>query len=342
MNMEFERKLIIPMEVKKMYPLSSEMSELIHNRDMEIKSIFSGKSDKKLLIIGPCSADSEDSVIDYVCRLGKIQEAVCDKLIIIPRVYTNKPRTSGSGYKGLLHQPDPDKKPDVFKGITATRELHIRAVSESGLSCADELLYPENYRYLDDLLGYVTVGARSVDNQQHRLTASGIDVPVGMKNPLSGDLSIMLNAVSASQQSHSFIYRGWAVHSHGNPYSHCILRGYTDSKAGLCSNYEKADVLKLMELYKGFNLENPSVIIDVNHANSGKDPFRQPEIIDEILAYCKDDKSLNGFIKGFMVESYIEDGAQKIGDGIYGKSITDPCLGWDKTEKLILNLAEKL
>jgi 3-deoxy-7-phosphoheptulonate synthase len=342
MNMIFEKKLTIPMEVKKMYPLTETMKENIDRRDKELKKIFSGEDKRKVLIIGPCSADNEDSVIDYVSRLCKVQEDVKDKLFIVPRIYTNKPRTTGEGYKGLVHQPDPEKKPDIFKGIIATRELHMRAVKETGFSCADEMLYPGNYRYLDDLLAYVAVGARSVENQEHRLTASGIDVPVGMKNPTSGVLSVMFNAIYAAQHHHSFIYRGWAVHSQGNPYAHAILRGYSTKQGTSVPNYHYEDLVRLKEFYDERGLKNQAVIIDTNHANSGKDPFEQPRIIEEVLHSCRYNKDIEELVKGFMVESYIEDGNQKVGGGCYGKSITDACLGWDKTEKLIYEMAERL
>ena len=342
MNMDFERKLTIPMEVKDMYPLSDEIKEIVSKRDIELKKILSGEDDRMIMIIGPCSADSEDSVIDYLHRLKKIEEKVREKLFIIPRVFTNKPRTTGLGYKGLLHQPDPNKKPDLFKGIIATRELHRRAIEESGLTCADEMLYPENFKYVDDLIGYVSVGARSVEDQQHRLTASGIDVPVGMKNPTGGNFKSMLNAIKAAQNEHSFIYRGWAAHSRGNLYAHAILRGYTDFDGNCIQNYSYDNLCKLYEMYSETDLMNKSVIVDTNHANSGKDPFKQPNIIMDVLESRKKSADIKELVKGFMVESYIEDGCQKVGDGIYGKSITDPCLGIEKTESLLLNLADEL
>lgn len=342
MNMDFERKLAIPMEVKEMYPVDGKTSEIIETKRVQLNNIFAGKDDKLILIIGPCSADNEDSVIDYISRLTNIQEKVKDKIFIVPRIYTNKPRTTGAGYKGLLHQPDPTAKPDMFKGIIATRELHMRAVKETGFACADEMLYPENYKYLDDLLGYVAVGARSVEDQQHRLTASGIEVPVGMKNPTSGDYSVMMNAILAAQNKHTFIYRGWEVHSQGNPYTHAILRGYTDNQGKSLPNYHYEDVVRLCDAYDKMELTNPAVIIDTNHANSGKNPLEQPRIINEVITYCKTNDRVKKLVKGFMVESYIEDGCQKIGEGVYGKSITDPCLGWEKTERMILDIADKL
>lgn len=340
MNVEFEKKLTIPMEVKKMFPLSDEMREIIEDRRAQIKQILSGEDKRLLLIIGPCSADNEDSVLDYISRLRDLQEKVKKKILIVPRVFTNKPRTTGDGYKGLLHQPDPSEKPDLFKGIIATRDIHMRVVRETGFATADEMLYPENYRYLDDILGYVTVGARSVENQQHRLVASGLEVPCGMKNPTGGDLSVMMNAIHAAQHKHSFLYRGWAVHSYGNPYAHAVLRGFTNSKGRSVPNYHYEDVMNVIELYQGSGLENPGVIIDTNHANSGKNPFEQPRIIREVMNYRKHNPDLTSFIKGFLVESYIEDGAQKIGEGVYGKSITDACLGWDKSKDMILELSE--
>lgn len=340
MNVDFEKKLTIPMEVKKMFPLTDDMRDVIEDRRAQIKNIISGDDKRLLLIIGPCSADNEDSVLDYIGRLKCIQEKVKKKILIVPRVFTNKPRTTGDGYKGLLHQPDPSEKPDLFKGIIATRDIHMRVVKETGFATADEMLYPENYRYLDDILGYVTVGARSVENQQHRLVASGLEVPCGMKNPTGGDLTIMINAIHAAQHRHSFLYRGWAVHSYGNPYAHAVLRGYTNNRGRSAPNYHYEDVMNVIELYAGSGLSNPGVIIDTNHANSGKNPFEQPRIAREVMEYRRHNPEMTGFIKGFLVESYIEDGAQKIGEGIYGKSITDACLGWSKTEELIGELSE--
>ncbi len=338
--MDFERKLSIPQEVKELYPITAKTAEIVDKTTMELKNIFSGKSDKIVLIIGPCSADNEDSVIDYISRLRPVADKVQDKILIIPRIYTNKPRTTGAGYKGLLHQPDPNQKPDLFKGIVATRELHMRAIQETGFACADEMLYPENHKYLDDILAYVAVGARSVENQQHRLTASGIEVPVGMKNPTSGMISVMLNAIYAAQHKHTFIYRGWECHSQGNPYAHAILRGYSNKHGQSMPNYHYEDLKLLCQEYAKQELENPAVIIDTNHANSGKDPFQQPRIIKDVMSSVKFDPEVKKLVKGFMVESYIEDGCQKIGEGVYGKSITDPCLGWEKTEKMIYELAE--
>ena len=342
MNMEFERKLTIPMHTKQMYPASASVAAAVTRGREAVCAVFEGRSDRLLLIVGPCSADNPDSVLDYMLRLRKLQEQVKDKILIVPRVYTNKPRTTTEGYKGLLHQPDSTEKPDLFKGIIAVRELHLRAVRETGFVCADELLYPENYRYIDDLLGYVTVGARSVENQQHRLTASGIEVPVGMKNPTSGDLQVMLNAVSAAQHPHSFLYRGWAVHSQGNPHSHAILRGYRELGGGNVPNYHKADLCRLLELYQRMELRFPALIVDANHDNSGKDPFLQPAIVHEVLQSCREEPELRRLLKGFMIESYLEDGCQRPEEQIYGKSITDSCLGWEKTERLICEIAEDL
>ena len=347
MNMDFTRKLTIPMETKEMYPVTPEVERTVEDGRVALMRIFSGEDDRLVLIIGPCSADREDSVLDYISRLKPVAEEVQDKLMIVPRIYTNKPRTTGEGYKGLVHQPDPEAAPDLFKGIIATRELHMRAVKEYGFVCADEMLYPENYKYLDDLLGYVAVGARSVEDQQHRLTASAIEVPVGMKNPTSGDLNVMMNAIQAAQHAHDFIYRGWEGHSHGNPYAHAILRGYVNRQAVTHPNYHYEDILYLGELYAkaeaaGNPLANPGVVIDCNHCNSGKNPFQQPRIVAEVLAARRWDASVRRLVRGFMVESYIEDGNQPVGGGVYGKSITDACLGWDKSRDLIYQLAEEL
>ena len=342
MNMDFKRKLPIPVETKEMYPLTAEMADRVEKTVAELKAIFSGQSDRIVLIIGPCSADNEDSVIDYISRLVPVQEKVKEKILIVPRIYTNKARTTGEGYKGLVHQPDPNARPDLFKGIIATRELHMRAVKETGFVCADEMLYPENHKYLDDLLGYVAVGARSVEDQEHRLTASAIDCPVGMKNPTSGDLTVMMNAILAAQHQHDFIYRGWEGHSFGNPYAHAILRGYVDQRGVSYPNYHYETLLHLMELYGQWELLNPALVIDCNHANSGKNPFEQPRILKEVLHSCRHESGLKKLVKGFMVESYIEDGNQPVGGDVYGKSITDACLGWEKSEQLIYETAELL
>ena len=340
MNMDFKRKLPIPMEIKAQYPFTPELESIKTKRDKEIKDIFEGTDDRFLLIIGPCSADNEDSVLDYISRLRGVQEKVSDKIFIIPRLYTNKPRTTGDGYKGMLHQPDPHKGEDMLKGVVAIRNLHIRAIKETGFTCADEMLYPENHRYLSDILSYLAVGARSVENQQHRLTASGLAIPVGMKNPTAGDLSVMMNSITAAQHSHTFIYRGWEVESHGNPLAHAILRGYINQHGQSMPNYHYEDLIRLSDAYAASGLQNPSVIVDTNHSNSGKRWQEQPRIAREVLHSCRQSEDVKKLVKGLMIESYIEDGAQKPGESVYGKSITDPCLGWEKTEQLIYELAE--
>ena len=342
MSMNFKGKLPIPKEVKERFPLTKEMAEQKAKNDEEIKKVFSGESDKFLLVIGPCSADYKDAVLDYIHRLREVQEKVQDKIFIVPRIYTNKPRTTGDGYKGMVHQPNPDKEPDMYEGIVAIRDIHMSALKETGFSCADEMLYPDNYRYLSDVLSYVAIGARSVENQQHRLAASGLEVPVGMKNPTSGDLSIMMNAITAAQHSHTFIYRGWEVTSDGNPYAHAIMRGFVDRDGHSISNYHYEDLQKLSDLYAASGLANPAAIIDVNHANSGKKYLEQIRISKDILYSINHNNDIKKLVKGLMIESYIEDGAQKIGENVYGKSITDPCLGWEKTEKLIYDIAEEL
>ena len=342
MDMKFFRKLPVPKDLKEQFPADERIVKIKQERDPEIRRIFEGKSDKLLLIIGPCSADREDAVLDYVTRLSKVQEKVKDKIMIIPRIYTNKPRTTGGGYKGLVHQPDPEKKPDMLQGIIAVRELHEKAILESGLTCADEMLYPENHRYVSDLLSYVAIGARSVEDQQHRLTASGVGIPVGMKNPTGGDLSVMMNSITAAQGQHVFLYRGWEVQSLGNPYAHALLRGYVDKHGKTYSNYHYEDLNELFELYQEYELKNPGVIIDTNHANSGKHYLEQIRIAKEVLHSCRLSKDIKGLVKGLMIESYIEDGNQPIGGGCYGKSITDPCLGWEKSERLIYEIADLL
>ncbi len=342
MRMNFQRKLPVPQEVKKEFPLTDKMVQIKADRDKEIREVFEGKSDKFILIIGPCSADHRDPVLEYISRLRKIEEQVSDKIIIIPRIYTNKPRTTGQGYKGMLHQPDPDAKPDMYKGIIAIRELHLAALRDYDFSCADEMLYPENYRYLSDLLSYVAIGARSVENQQHRLTASGIEVPVGMKNPTGGDLTVMMNAITAAQSKHTFIYRGWEVESEGNPWAHSILRGYINYAGKSTSNYHYEDLVQVSELYSKSGLVNPSVVVDTNHNNSGKKYLEQVRIAKDIVHSRNENTDIKQLVKGLMIESYLEDGAQGIGEHIYGKSITDPCLGWEKTERLILDIADKL
>ncbi len=342
MNMNFKRKLPIPMEIKEQYPITYKLEQMKEKRDKEIKDIFESKDDRFILIIGPCSADNDDSVIDYISRLRTVQDKVDDKILIIPRIYTNKPRTTGDGYKGMLHQPDPHKGEDMLKGVVAIRSLHIRAMQETGFTCADEMLYPENYRYLNDVLSYVAIGARSVENQQHRLTASGFNIPVGMKNPTGGDISVMMNSITAAQHSHTFIYRGWEVESQGNPLAHAILRGYVNKQGQSLPNYHYEDLINLAETYDKSGLANPAVIIDTNHANSGKKWMEQPRIAKEVLHSCRHSDDVKKIVKGIMIESYIEDGAQKPEECVYGKSITDPCLGWEKTEKLIYDLAEIL
>ena len=342
MNMDFYRKLAIPMEVKEMFPVTAGISRIVEKRTLELKKILDGRSDRLLLVIGPCSADNEDSVLDYISRLCPVQERVEEKIMIVPRIYTNKPRTTGDGYKGLLHQPDPTEKPDLFKGIIATRELHMRAVQETGFGCADEMLYPENHKYLDDLLVYVAVGARSVEDQQHRLTASGIEVPVGMKNPTSGDYSVMMNAILAAHHGHTFIYRGWEARSFGNPYTHAILRGYQNKHGQNQPNYHYEDLELLCDFFDRFEFPHPACIVDTNHSNSGKNPSMQPRIIREVLESRRYSPRIGKLVKGFMVESYIEPGCQKPGGGVYGQSITDPCLGWKETEEMIYKIAEML
>lgn len=339
MNMEFIHHLPTPEAIKEQFPLSGEVAALKSQRDREIEDIFTGKSDKLLLIIGPCSADNEEAVIDYIHRLRRVQEQVQEKIFIIPRIYTNKPRTLGVGYKGMLHQPDPGQKENMLKGIIAIRKMHTRAVEETGFTCADEMLYPENHPYLSDLLAYVAVGARSVEDQLHRLTASGLGIPVGMKNPTSGDISVMMNSITAAQGSYTFLYRGWEVKTGGNPFAHAILRGYVDKFGNSMPNYHYEDLQHLLESYAERSLQHPAVIVDTNHANSGKRYLEQVRISKDVMHSCKVSGDVRRLVKGLMIESYLEDGSQKIGDGCYGKSITDPCLGWDKTERLILDLA---
>ena len=342
MQMNFHRKLPIPQEVKEEYPLTERMKAEKANRDEALRAVFDGSSDKFILIIGPGSADHSEPVLEYISRLCKIEDQVKDKIIIIPRIYTNKPRTTGQGYKGMLHQPDPEAKPDMYKGLVAIRELHLSALRDYGFSCADEMLYPSNYRYLSDLLSYVAIGARSVENQEHRLVASGIEAPVGMKNPTGGDLSVMMNSIVAAQSSHTFLYRGWEVTSAGNSYAHAILRGYVDYSGRSVSNYHYEDLLRVEELYEKSNLVNPSVIVDTNHNNSGKKYLEQVRIAKDIVYSRNQNADIKRLVKGLMIESYLEDGACKPEEHIFGKSITDPCLGWEKTERLILDIAEKL
>lgn len=339
-NMQFIRKLPVPKDIKEQYPLTAELSKIKESRDAEISDVFTGRSNKMVLVIGPCSADREDAVLDYCHRLAELQEKVSDKLILIPRVYTNKPRTTGDGYKGLLHQPDPQRDSDMLEGVVAIRRLHTSVLANTGLSTADEMLYPDNYRYLSDLLSYVAVGARSVENQEHRLTSSGIAVPVGMKNPTSGDISVMLNSIMAAQHPHTFIYRGWEVKTTGNPLAHAIFRGYVNRHGENIPNYHFEELEQLYDAYAAKGLENTALIVDANHANSAKKYMEQPRICKEVLHSCRHSESIRSMVKGFMIESYLEPGNQKIGQGIYGKSITDPCIGWADTERLVLDIAE--
>ena len=342
MQMEFVKKLPTPQEVKEEYPISDRIKKIKEERDQEIMDIFAGKSDKFLMIIGPCSADNEDAVVDYMHRLVGVQEKIKDKIFIIPRVYTNKPRTTGTGYKGMLHQPDPTGNPDLRSGIIAVRSLHMRALAETGFTAADEMLYPENYSYLGDLLAYTAIGARSVENQQHRLLASGVSIPVGMKNPTGGDISVMMNSITAAQHRHAFIYRGCEVKSDGNPYAHAILRGYVNERGQSFPNYHYEDLYRLAQTYAEKQLVNPALIVDTNHSNSGKQYLEQIRIAKEVLHSMRHSEDIKKLVKGLMIESYIEDGAQKIGDNVYGRSITDPCLGWAKTERLVLDIADLL
>ena len=340
MGMDFLRKLPIPKDIKEQFPMDKKLVKIKEEKDKEIRDIFTGNDNRLALIIGPCSADNEDSVLDYISRLAAVQEKVKDKVFIIPRIYTNKPRTTGDGYKGMVHQPNPEKDSDMLEGIIAIRRLHTRAIAETGFICADEMLYPDNHRYLNDLLGYVAVGARSVENQEHRLTASGMTTPVGMKNPTSGDISVMLNSITAAQHSHTFIYRGWEVVTSGNDLAHAILRGSVDKHGKTHPNYHYEDLINLHDAYAACNLQNMGVIVDTNHSNSGKKYLEQIRIAKEVLHSCRHSDDIKSMVRGFMIESYIEDGAQKIGEGVYGKSITDPCLGWEKTERLILDIAD--
>ena len=341
MSFEFIRKLPTPTDIKRDFPVPERVAELKKERDKEIADVITGRSDKFLAIIGPCSADNEDAVLDYTLRLKKVQEKIADKVLIIPRVYTNKPRTTGTGYKGMLHQPDPEKKPDLLAGLVAIRKMHIRVMEETELMPADEMLYPENYWFLADVLSYVAVGARSVEDQQHRLTVSGMDVPAGMKNPTSGDYSVMLNSIVAAQGAHRFIYRSWEVETTGNPLSHAILRGAVNKHGEAIPNYHYEDLRLLYDKYHAKNLANPAVIVDTNHSNSNKHYEQQVRIASEVLHSRQVDPELHSMVKGLMIESYIEPGNQKIGgDHIYGKSITDACLGWDESEKLLYTIAE--
>ena len=343
MSLHFISQVPTAEEIKEMFPMRDELVQIKKARDAEIANVFTGESDKFIAIIGPCSADNEEAVLDYVTRLAKVQEKVKDKMILIPRIYTNKPRTNGSGYKGMLHQPNPEEKPNFIEGLKAIRKMHIDSIAESGLTAADEMLYTDNWDYMEDILSYVAIGARSVENQSHRLIASGIDVPVGMKNPTSGDFSVMMNSCIAGQSKHTFMTSGWEVKSDGNPLTHCILRGSLSRYGSSVPNYHYEDLIRLHEAYEKFStLRNPAVIVDANHNNSGKQWAEQPRIVKEILHSMRHSKDVAKLVKGVMIESYIEDGNQPIGAGCYGKSITDPCLGWEKSEKLLLEMADLL
>ena len=340
MSFEFIKKLPTPDEIRAEYPVPEKVRQIKAQRDAEIRKVFTGESDKFLVIIGPCSADNEEAVCDYVCRLAKVNEQVKDKLILIPRIYTNKPRTTGDGYKGIVHQPDPEKGVDFVAGLIAMRHMQIRAVEETGLTAADEMLYPENWRYVSDILSYVAIGARSVEDQQHRLTVSGFDVPAGMKNPTSGDFSVMMNSIYAAQHAHSFIYRGWEVKTTGNPAAHAVLRGATNKHGNNTPNYHYEDLVRVLEMYNKMDLVNPAVVIDANHSNSDKQFKQQIRIVKEVMHNRTINPDIRNLVKGVMIESYIEEGNQKIGEGVYGKSITDPCLGWEDSERLIHDIAD--
>ena len=342
MSFTFIRQLPSPDEIKALEPMSEEMNKIKAGRDKLIRDVITGESDKFLVIVGPCSADNEDAVCEYTNRLAKVQEKVADRLVLVPRIYTNKPRTTGEGYKGMLHQPDPEAKPDILAGILAIRHMHIRSISETGLTAADEMLYPDNWHYLSDILSYVAIGARSVENQEHRLMVSGLDIPVGMKNPTSGDFSVMLNSVVAAQSGHDFISRGWEVRTEGNPLTHTILRGAVNKHGNTIPNYHYEDIQLLLEKYEERNLQNPAVLIDANHSNSGKKYKQQIRIVKEILHSRRIDEDIRKLVKGVMIESYLVEGCQQIGTShVYGKSITDPCLGWEDTEKLLYTIAEQ-
>ncbi len=340
-NITFHRKLIIPKDLKEMFPLTEDLRIMKEGRDAIVKDIIEGRDKRMLLVIGPCSADREDAVLDYMTRMAKVQEKVIDTVFIVPRVYTNKPRTVGKGYKGILHQPDADKAPDLLKGIITIREMNLRIMRETGFSCADEILYPETYRFISDLLSYVAIGARSVEDQEHRMIASGLDIPVGMKNPTSGNLNVMLNSIVAAQNEQSFIYRNWEVSTSGNPLAHAILRGYENQNGNTFPNYHYEDIRQLLTLYETRELQNPTVIVDCNHANSGKKYLEQIRISKDVLYSRHNSEAIKHFVKGLMIESYLEDGNQSEHEHVYGKSITDACIGWDKTEKLIYDLAEQ-
>ena len=340
MSFEFVKKLPTPSEIRAQYPVPEKLAKLKEERDREIRDVITGKSNKFLVIIGPCSADNEDAVCEYVTRLAKVNEKVKDKLILIPRVYTNKPRTTGEGYKGIVHQPDPEKKPDLLAGLIAMRKMQIHAMDVSGLTAADEMLYPENWRYVSDILSYVAIGARSVEDQQHRMTVSGFDVPAGMKNPTSGDLTVMLTSVYAAQHPHTFTYRGWEVNTTGNELAHTVLRGATSKHGQNLENYHYEDLNLLLNLYNERDLKNPATIIDANHSNSAKQYEQQVRIVKEVMHSRKLNPDIHKLVKGVMVESYLVEGNQKVGDGVYGKSITDACLGWEASEQLIYDIAD--
>ena len=338
---EFKRRLPTFQAVKDMYPITDEMARKKQKTDAEVKAVISGRDERLLLIIGPCSADREDALLEYVSRLRILQDEVRDKILIVPRVYSNKPRTTGEGYKGMLHQPDPNAQPDMLKGLIAIRRLHMKVLEQTGFSTADEMLYPENHFYLLDVLSYVTVGARSVENQQHRLVSSGLDVAVGMKNPTGGDLSVMLNSISAASHPHTFVYTGWEVRTCGNPYAHAILRGGTDMNGNYVPNYGYEHILNLAEMFSAENTEYPAVIIDTNHANSGKSFEKQTNIALDVMKSRAKSADIRRIVKGFMIESYLVDGCQRPGGDVFGQSITDPCIGWEKTERLVYMLADK-
>lgn len=342
MSLHLIKKVPTAQELQEMIPMTEELQQIKKERDTMIRQVFTGESDKFLMIIGPCSADNEVAVLDYVTRLAKVQEEVKDKILIIPRIYTNKPRTTGAGYKGMLHQPDPEKAPDLFEGVKAIRKMHIDAIAATGLTAADEMLYSENWTYLEDILSYVAIGARSVEDQQHRIVTSGMNVPAGMKNPTSGDLTVMMNSCLAGQMKHTFLYTGWETKTDGNDLVHCILRGAVNKHGQSISNYHYEDLISLVDLYQKFELKNPACIVDANHNNSGKKWEEQPRIVKEVLHSMRHSADIQGLVKGVMVESYIEDGNQPVDGGCYGKSITDPCLGWEKSRELILEVAELL
>lgn len=342
MSLHLIKKVPTAQELQEMIPMTEQLQQIKKERDAMIRQVFTGESDKFLMIIGPCSADNETAVLDYVTRLAKVQEEVRDKILIIPRIYTNKPRTTGAGYKGMLHQPDPEKAPDLFEGVKAIRKMHIDAIAATGLTAADEMLYSENWTYLEDILSYVAIGARSVEDQQHRIVTSGMNVPAGMKNPTSGDLTVMMNSCLAGQMKHTFLYTGWETKTDGNDLVHCILRGAVNKHGQSISNYHYEDLMSLVELYQKFELNNPACIVDANHNNSGKKWAEQPRIVKEVLHSMRHSEDIHSLVKGVMVESYIEDGNQPIDGGCYGKSITDPCLGWEKSRELILEVAELL